>query len=165
MSSQNHTLLVGERVDDRARVVAPPPLILFGSLIVGLVLHWAVPINFLPGSFQPGLGSPLVGIGVLLMLWAGQTLRRANTDVSFRKPTKLLVVRGPYRFSRNPVYLGAMLINFGITVSVNALWCLLLLPVVFIVVQRGVIHREEGYLQLKFGEDYSNYKHRVRRWI
>jgi len=151
--------------NDRARVVGPPPLILFGFLGVGLVLHLVAPINFFPGSFQPGLGLPLVGMGILLLLWATQTLLRADTDVRFRRPTKVLVVRDPYRFSRNPIYLGLMLVYLGITVSVNALWPLLLLPVVFMVIQRGVIYREERYLQEKFGEDFSGYKRKVRRWI
>ena len=151
--------------NDRARVVGPPPLILFGFLSVGLVLHLVAPINFFPGSFQAGLGLPLVGIGVLLLLWASQTLLRADTDVRFRRPTKVLVVREPYRFSRNPIYLGLMLVYLGITVSVNALWPLLLLPVVFIVIQWGVIYREELYLQEKFGGDFSDYKRKVRRWI
>lgn len=153
------------QANDTAKVVASPPLVAFGPLGVGLVLHWAVPFNFLPGSFQPGLGLPLVGIGVLLMLWANLTLRRADTDVAFHKPTKLLVVRGPYRFSRNPIYLGGALIYLGVTIFVNALWPLLLLPIVFVVYQWGIVYSEEAYLQRKFGEEYLSYKRRVRRWI
>lgn len=71
----------------------------------------------------------------------------------------------PYRFSRNTIYLGLMLVYLGITVSVNALWPLLFLPVVFIVIQWGVIYREERYLQEKFGEGFSGYKGKDHRWI
>ena len=151
--------------NDKARVIAPPPLIMFGLLGVGLVLHWVAPTNFLPGSFQPTLGLPLVGVGVLLVSWANQTLRRVDTDWRFRKPTKTIVVRGPYRFSRNPMYLGGMLVYLGITISVNVLWSLLLLPIVFVIMQWGVIYREERYLQARFGEDHLSYKRTVRRWI
>ena len=75
------------------------------------------------------------------------------------------MVDGPYWFTRNPLYLAATLIYAGIAVRFNALWAALLLPLVLGVVQRGVIEREERYLERKFGEEYIRYKAQVRRWI
>jgi protein-S-isoprenylcysteine O-methyltransferase Ste14 len=76
-----------------------------------------------------------------------------------------IVVEGPYRFTRNPLYVASALIYAGIAVRLNGLWAALLLPLVLGVVDRGVIEREERYLERKFGEEYLRYKAQVRRWI
>ncbi len=81
------------------------------------------------------------------------------------RPTTALVVGGPFRFTRNPMYLGTTLLYIGIAILAQALWALVLLPFVLMIVQRGVIEREERYLEGKFGADYLRYKQRVRRWL
>ena len=92
-------------------------------------------------------------------------MRRAGTNVNPRDPTTAIVVEGPFRFSRNPLYLSLILAYLGITLLVNALWPLLLLPPLLVVLHWGVIAREERYLEAKFGESYRVYKARVRRWL
>jgi protein-S-isoprenylcysteine O-methyltransferase Ste14 len=82
-----------------------------------------------------------------------------------REPTTAVVTDGPYRFTRNPLYLSMTLIYVGITALANALAPVLLLPVVLQVMSRGVIEREEHYLERKFGAEYLSYKARVRRWL
>ena len=98
-------------------------------------------------------------------MWFLRTFRRAGTPVDVRRPTTRVVTDGPFRFSRNPGYLSLTGMYVGLTAVTDALWPLVFLPGVLLAVQRGVIKREERYLERKFGEDYLAYKARTRRWI
>jgi protein-S-isoprenylcysteine O-methyltransferase Ste14 len=154
----------GERADNPG-VIAPPPLIFAGALGAGLLLNRIRPTPFLPGAFSRALGWPLVVAGLLLGLWGFREMRRAGTNVDPREPTTAIVEAGPYRFTRNPLYVGMTLVYSGISARANALPALALLPAVLHVVHYKVIKREERYLEGKFGEEYLRYKGRVRRWI
>ena len=149
---------------DTAHVVAPPPLIFALPLVAGLVLHHFRPQTVLPPAWSHLLGPLLLVLG-FLGLPAVLAFRRAGTHPEPWKPTTALVVTGPYRFSRNPMYVGMTLFYLGISLWVNSLWPLLLLPLVLVVVRRGVIAREEAYLERRFGDEYRNYRARVRRWL
>jgi protein-S-isoprenylcysteine O-methyltransferase Ste14 len=92
-------------------------------------------------------------------------MRRVETNASPYKPSTSIVTSGPYRFTRNPIYVGFTLMYLGLSIFANALWPVLLLPGVITMMRRGVIEREEAYLERKFGEEYLSYKERVRRWI
>ena len=150
---------------DKAGVVAPPPLIYLGALVLGLLLHRRFPVAFLPHGVTRGLGWPLLGAGVLLLGWFERELRQADTPASPYKPVERIATEGPFRYTRNPGYLSMAMIYAGIAARANALWAILLLPVALLVIQQGVIEREEHYLEGKFGEEYLSYKERVRRWI
>jgi protein-S-isoprenylcysteine O-methyltransferase Ste14 len=150
---------------DTAGVVAPPPLIYAGALAAGLLAKTLFPTAFLPRKVARLVGLPLLGAGLLLFLSSLRTMRHAGTHVRPDKPTSSLVVEGPYRFTRNPIYLGFTLFYGGITVFANSLPSALLLPFVLVVMRRGVIEREERYLERIFGEEYLRYKARVRRWV
>jgi len=150
---------------DTAGVVAPPPLIYAGALVIGLLAKALYPVPSLPRTLARALGGPLIGSGVLLLLSGLRAMHRAGTDASPYRSTTSLVVDGPYRFTRNPLYLGFTLVYGGITALANSLPSALLLPLVLLVMRRGVIEREELYLQRVFGEEYVQYKTRVRRWI
>jgi protein-S-isoprenylcysteine O-methyltransferase Ste14 len=91
--------------------------------------------------------------------------RRARTPVDPYTPSEAIVTDGPYRFTRNPAYLGMALTYAGIAIASNAPWALVPLPVAIAVIDRGVIAREERYLERKFGTPYVDYKRRVRRWM
>ncbi len=99
------------------------------------------------------------------MLAAMIQFTRAHTAIVPNRPTTALVGRWPYSMSRNPIYLALAIVYIGVAFFFNTLWPFLLLPLVIIVIQRGVIDREERYLEGKFGSDYIDYKSRVRRWI
>ncbi len=90
---------------------------------------------------------------------------QAETELNAYKPTTAIVMRGPFRFSRNPLYLSLTALYIGIATVVNSLWAIVLLPVALVAISRGVIEREERYLERKFGEEYLRYKAKVRRWI
>jgi len=149
---------------DIAHVIAPPPLIYALPLLAGLLLDHYYPQAIVPQSWAHILG-PLVVVLGFFGLPAVLAFRRAGTHPQPWKPTTALVVTGPYRFSRNPMYVGFTLFYLGISVWVNSLWPLLLLPLVLVVMSRGVIAREERYLERRFGDDYRAYRARVRRWL
>jgi protein-S-isoprenylcysteine O-methyltransferase Ste14 len=150
---------------DHAGVLAPPPLIQLGPLLLGLLLNRKLPVPFLPRRLTRIFGWPLIGSGVLLWGWFIWALRRADTPISPNEPTTTLVTEGPFRYTRNPGYLSATMIYAGVASLANALWAILLLPVMLLVTQRGMIEREERYLERRFGEQYLRYKAQVRRWI
>jgi protein-S-isoprenylcysteine O-methyltransferase Ste14 len=148
-----------------AGVVAPPPLIFLAGLIVGFALEALLPGVDLPALVEWGLGSLLVVAGLALLLWFNTSFSRKGTAVEPWKPTTAIVTSGPYRFTRNPAYLGMALTYVGIALLSSALWVLVPLPVVLAVIDRGVIAREERYLERRFGEEYLGYKRTARRWV
>ena len=150
---------------DNPGVVAPPPLIYLGPLVLGLLLNGRFPVPFLPRGMRRVLGWPLLGGGVLLMNWFFWTLRSVGTPVNPEKPVSSLVTDGPFRYTRNPGYLSMAMIYVGISSLANALWAILFLPAALVVIRRGVIEREERYLERKFGKEYLRYKAQARRWI
>ena len=156
---------VDEEPQDNAGVIALPPLIFGLPLLAGLGLDRLVPIALLPAALARALGWPLLGAGVALIAWFTTTLSRAGTAIDVREPVTRLVTHGPFRRSRNPAYLAMTLIYSGVTLLANAFWAVLLLPVALLVMRRGVIDREERYLERRFGAEYRAYKGRVRRWV
>jgi len=150
---------------DKPGIVAPPPFIYLGALIFGLLLNRRLPIGFLPRGIARGLGWSLLGAGALLLVWFEWAMWQADTSSNPYKPVKHIATQGPFRYTRNPGYLSMAMIYTAIASLANALWAILLLPGALLVIQRGVIEREERYLERKFGEEYLRYKARVRRWI
>jgi protein-S-isoprenylcysteine O-methyltransferase Ste14 len=160
--------MMKSELPDNPGIIAPPPLIYAGPLIVGLILHALFPVRlvrFLPRMVRAILGGSLVGFALTFITIGFRTMRHAHTNVDPRQPTTTLVVEGPFRVTRNPLYLSLTLFYTGITILVNTFWTALLLPVILIVMRKGVIDREERYLERKFGEQYLHYKASVRRWF
>lgn len=150
---------------DRPGVIAPPPLLYLLPFGAGLWLQHPFPLSLALGGWAVWLGWPLVVAGILGFVLALRALGRAGTSVNPYKASSAVAAAGVYRFTRNPIYLADTLIYTGTALVCGALWPLLLLPLALVVVQQGVIAREEVYLERKFGEDYLNYKARVRRWF
>jgi protein-S-isoprenylcysteine O-methyltransferase Ste14 len=150
---------------DAAGVIAPPPLIYIGGLAVGFLLEALLPSADLPAAGRLPIGIALIVTGIVLARSFFVALRRAGTPVDPYSATTSLVTDGPYRLSRNPGYLGMALAYVGIAVVASALWLFLPLIVVLVVVDRGVIAREEAYLARKFGDEYLRYMRRTRRWL
>ena len=150
---------------DYAGIWIPPPPIYLLALLLGLLLDRRAHVPFLPRGVARLLGWPLVGGGMALATWFVRTMRDADTTLDVNKPVSSLVQDGPFRYSRNPGYLSLTILYVGIASLRNALWAILLLPLVVYVIQREVIEREERYLERTFGEEYLTYKRRVRRWV
>ena len=150
---------------DNAGVIALPPLIYGVAFVFGLAVHFVFPTHFLPQKPALGLGTLFIVVSIAVMLSAIRAFHRAKTTHDVRKPSTAIVTEGPLRFTRNPIYLSMTLLYLGLASLINSLWILLLgLPLV-VVIQWGVINREERYLERKFGEEYRRYKTQVRRWI
>lgn len=150
---------------DHPGVVAFPPLIYVLPWLVGLGLHLLFPVHLVAPAPSHVAGGMLLMLAVTLAVWGRRAMARADTDPNPMHPTTALVVDGPFRFSRNPLYVSLTLFYLGLTLAVNALWPLVLLPFVLLIIQRGVVEREERYMERKFGEAYRSYRARVRRWI
>jgi protein-S-isoprenylcysteine O-methyltransferase Ste14 len=150
---------------DNPGIRVPPPPIYLLALLLGLLLDRRAHLPFLPRGVARVLGWPLVGGGMALAVWFARTMRSADTTMHINKPASSLIQQGPFRYSRNPGYLSLTMLYAGIAVLRNALWAILLLPLVLYVIQREVIEREERYLERTFGEEYLAYKARVRRWV
>jgi|SRR5437588_118045 len=145
-------------------VIAPPPLIYSVPLFTGLLLDRVLPLPRLPrGARLAGL--PLLAAGAGLIGWFASTMIRARTPIDIREVPTTLVEDGPFGLTRNPAYLGMALAYSGISLLAGGRWSLLLLPGVVAAIDRGVIQREEPYLELLFGNGYRDYRARVRRWV
>jgi protein-S-isoprenylcysteine O-methyltransferase Ste14 len=150
---------------DTAGVTAPPPLIYLGGLAVGFVLEALLPGSSVPAALRWILGGALLVAGLALLASFNTLFKRKGTAVEPWKPTTAIVTTGPYRLTRNPAYVGMAVVYIAIALLADALWVLLPLPLVLVIIDRGVIAREERYLERKFGQEYLDYKRRVRRWI
>lgn len=150
---------------DTAGVIAPPPLIFLSALGIGVLLSRRTGAGSLPPTARFPAGAAALVAGASLMGSFVQSFTRAGTPLDPYKPSQAIVTDGPYRISRNPAYLGMTLTYVGISLLTNSPLALAPLPVAMAVIDRGVIAREERYLERKFGATYLDYKRRVRRWI
>jgi protein-S-isoprenylcysteine O-methyltransferase Ste14 len=144
--------------------LARPPAIYLTAIVTGLVLHFAWPIPFVPSLAMP-FGVLIAVLAVTLFIWSIRTFHSAGTPVPGNRPTTTIVKVGPYRFSRNPIYLAFSLFQTGIALGVNDAWILVTLVPAISIMSFVVIPREERYLEARFGEEYAGYKASVRRWL
>jgi protein-S-isoprenylcysteine O-methyltransferase Ste14 len=150
---------------DTAQVLVLPPLVYGAAFIIGLLLHLVFPVHILPTTLARWIGVVCVLASLSLAFTAFRVLSRAHTPVDPMKPTTALVTEGPFRYSRNPIYVALTLLYVGVALLINALWILLLVVPVLLVIRYGVIAREEAYLTRKFGDAYRQYTAQVRRWL
>ena len=150
---------------DTAQVLVLPPLVYGAAFIMGLLLHLLFPLPILSTTLARGIGVVCVLVSLPLALATLRVLSRAHTPVDPMKPTTALVTEGPFRYSRNPIYLALTLLYVGVALLINALWILLLVVPALVVLRYGVIAREEAYLTRKFGDAYRQYTAQVRRWL
>jgi protein-S-isoprenylcysteine O-methyltransferase Ste14 len=151
---------------DSSNAIIHPPIAWALSFFVGLGLDWLYPAPFVPSAVpHVWVGAAVFALAFALAVWAITTFRRAGTRVETHKPTTAIVMSGPYRFTRNPIYLGMFLGQIGLAIGFNSLWILGMLAPFFAVIRWGVVTREEAYLERKFSAVYLDYKSRVRRWL
>ncbi|MGO4741088.1 isoprenylcysteine carboxylmethyltransferase family protein [Bosea sp. 2KB_26] len=154
------------KLRDTSGAAIRPPIAWALAALVGLALDWLYPLPFMPADIRAGaLGGILFLAGLALLIWAATTFRRAGTQIQTTQPTTRIVDAGPYRFTRNPIYLGMFLGLIGLAVAFDSLWLLVLLVPFSLVIRYGVVAREEAYLDRKFGDVYLAYKARVGRWL
>jgi protein-S-isoprenylcysteine O-methyltransferase Ste14 len=150
---------------DSPGITFPPPLIYGGFLVAGAVVDRLWPSGFGAVTWQPWAAAVLIALAVLLMAWGALKFRRAGTNIHPNKPTSVLVTDGPWRYTRNPLYLSLTVAVLGIGLAANSVWIVAAALPPALIVRYAVIAREERYLEAKFGEPYRRYKASVRRWI
>ncbi len=153
------------KTPDHAGVAFHPPFLLAGSLLLGLLIRRIIPFNFLPWEISVPLGPVVIVASFGLFLWAVLTMRAGHASIPTSEPTDAIVKSGPYRFSRNPIYVAMLALHVGVGVWTDSVWFFVLAGLSALLLWWGVISREERYLERKFGADYLVYKARVRRWI
>ena len=150
---------------EAAGAPVPAPVIFAGIFLAGLALNAVLarvtvpPVARTAGWWLAVFGFAAIGLPAFL------ALRRAGTSPNPRRPTTALVVSGPYRFTRHPLYVSMATIYAGAALGTNAFWALVLLPAAVALIDRGPMVREEQYMERKFGDAYRAYKARVHRWI
>lgn len=149
---------------DSPGVRFPPPLIYLAAILLGILLDGMSPF--------PRLAAPLRWAGIAIVIAAVavnvagfRALRRAGTTVRPDRAATSLVVRGPYRITRNPLYLSLTLLHLGIALWARSVWLVLWVVPAVLVIDRFVIPREERHLESVFGETWRDYRARVRRWL
>lgn len=145
--------------------LARPPLVYASSMAIGSLLHLAWPMQIAPRALEAPLGVGLILAAIALFIAAVRTMNAAGTPVPGNRPTTAIVRGGPYRFTRNPIYIAFTLLQLGIAIWVNSLALLLLLVPAFAIMALVVVPREERYLEARFPAEYPPYKASVRRWL
>lgn len=141
----------------------PPPVLVGGLVLLGWLLRSLLPLPL--GAPLPGLAVAVMGLGLALSAWSIAVMLRAGTDPRPHTPDRTLLEQGPFRLSRNPVYLGFLLVAAGVALRLGDLWPWLAAIACFLVLDRMVVAREEVALRSRFGVPYEAYRQRVRRWV
>ena len=154
---------------DKAEVanlgIMRPPWVYLGAIALGVLMHVALPVRLVSRAVSVPLGGTTVLVAIALFLSAVRTFRSAGTPVPGNRPTTTIVRTGPYRCSRNPIYLSFSLLQLGVAFWVNSLWLLVTLMPAVALMSFVVIPREEQYLTTRFPSDYLPYRASVRRWL
>lgn len=153
------------RVEAANTGVFRPPVIYLASLVLATVLHVAFPISFIRSSVRVPVGVLVILVAIGLFVASVRTFREAGTPVPGNLPTTAIVRSGPYRVSRNPIYLAFSLFLLGIAIWIGTIWLLIILAVATAIMSVVVIPREERYLAARFPDEYLPYKASVRRWL
>lgn len=151
---------------ESAGIIAPPPVLYLGALAVGFIIHAISPQPiFVSVSAGAWIGMLLLGLSGSFARWSFVTMRQVGTTANPRKPSTALAINGPFRLSRNPIYLAMTGLYLGVSFFANSWWPLVLLVPLLLVMHWGVVLREERYLAKQFGQAYLEYKSSVRRWL
>jgi len=150
---------------DHADVKIHPPVLTVIFIAIAYILKWTIPIPFVVSSILENIGFVLVVIGFFLGVAAFLAFRKARTTLDPHGKVSAIVSDGIYRFTRNPIYLAFLLMLIGFPLNGGNYWGILLSPVFVIFMNSLVIEKEEAYLEKKFGDVYTSYKSRVRRWL
>jgi protein-S-isoprenylcysteine O-methyltransferase Ste14 len=151
--------------EDRPGVPIAPPLLFVLPILASLAFEWLAPTSFGHGASRWIIGVLIFVTGIALGGGGFITQKRAGTDPIPFNPTTRIVAHGVYQFTRNPMYVGFALCTLALAILVDSTWMLLAVPIGLVLTDRLIVTREERYLERKFGEEYLNYKRRVRRWI
>ena len=148
-----------------AGIPIPPPLLMAIFLIVALLFGWKLPIPIPFPGWMKLVGWALLLLGLGLGASAIRSMRKAHTSPDTSKPSTDIVMDGPFRYSRNPIYLSFVLTVISLPLIFGYYWGAILSPITMDAYNRLIIEREETYLERRFNQKYLDYKSRVRRWL
>jgi len=148
---------------EHADVKIAPPILLLLHLIAAAILSIVFKLSF--GFLPAWIGYLAVVFGFGMAFSAISQFRKANTTVDPHGSVSAVVTDGPYRYSRNPIYVGLVSLLIGLPLALGSLWGFVLSPLFVVLMNQLVIQHEEAYLEKKFGEAYTSFKSRVRRWL
>lgn len=142
-----------------------PPVLYIAAFLIGVALQARFPLPFLAQPVVLGLGGVLAAVGALCIVTSIPAMLRGHGTLNTAGPSTALVISGPYRYSRNPMYLGLVLLFTGVAVLLAVTWALLFVLPLILYTQTRVIMPEERYLQRAFGDTYLAYCSQARRWL
>lgn len=145
--------------------IVSPPVIFVSPFVLGMALQWLIPVFFIPWLAGISLGFACIVLAVILLTTARKAFREHRTTLLPNHRSRALLVKGPFRYTRNPLYLGIIFLYIGIAFGTGSIWSLLLLPLVILWLHYGAILPEEKSLEQQFGNEYIRYKKSVRRWL
>jgi len=156
---------VDSKIHEGPGIPVHPPVVYLAALLVAVGLNHLWPIAVVPGRWGDVVGTIVIVAGIAIMPPLLRRFRRAGTTFDVRKAASALITDGPYRFSRNPAYLALTLWYLGIGLILNNGWALLLVLPLLVIMDRWVVPKEEHHLEARFGEEYVQYRAKVRRWL
>ena len=152
---------------DRPKIspMVHPPIIALMFIVIAYFLGRFAPLGFSAPAILRYIGLALTFVGFLLGMGAFLEFRKARTTLDPHGSAKQLVTSGIYRYTRNPIYLGFLLMVVGLPLNSGLYWGIVLAPFYVFMMNRLIIQHEEAYLERKFGQTYASYITRVRRWV
>jgi len=147
--------------------IIPPPIVFVAFLLIGFAAHWIMPLEFIFHEWYVrfAVRIPISIVSGFIALNAFVIMKKGKTAINFNSQTTKFITKGSFCFTRNPLYLALLLLFGSIAILANSIWLLVLLIPLFIIFNFSVVPREERYLKECFGEEYIQYKNKVRRWI
>lgn len=150
---------------DSPGVIVPPPV--YVAMVIGLAFAmdflWPLRIDYYYSLAWSGY--VVVALAIVILILCARQFHVHKTDLRPHKPASRMVHAGPYRLSRNPIYLGFLMLQLGYGFVEHHIWVILTLPVSFVILHFHVIASEEAYLRRRFGDEYEQYCQAVNRWL
>ena len=157
--------MIAENDKKGAAVKIPPPLVFLIVLLATYGMHYFWPIGIGSVSVFKYIGMAVVVLGIVIIIIASISFKQTETNIEPWKPTTKIITAGIYGYSRNPIYLALCLVQMGMGIFLNSLWVLIGVIITAILLYHIAIIKEELYLETKFGEEYVQYRIKVRRWL
>jgi protein-S-isoprenylcysteine O-methyltransferase Ste14 len=150
---------------DNPGVIALPPFLYGGAFLLVVIARLIAPLPITTWAIAVPSGLLVSAAAIGIARWGRLTMQAAGTNINPGLPAKAIVTAGPFRYSRNPLYVALTLLYIGLTLVANTWWGLVVLVPLLLTMHVGVVLREERYLDRKFGDSYREYRSRVRRFV
>ena len=150
---------------DHPKVLMPPPVFFLIHLVIGFSINYLLPLQIVADGGRLKSGFIFMGLSLILFVWSVATFKKFRNDPNPYVEDKLVITSGPYRFTRNPIYMAMIIFVVGTGILFNNWWIVLLVVPSLIILSEKIVKKEEEYLTEKFGEEYREYRRKVRRWL